>query len=80
MTNSLPSEGPDQERSKSDVGFWLVVLALFFLGYHLLQKAPNSLKKGTKAPPLELIRLANGVQTLESWKGQISVLHFWATW
>jgi peroxiredoxin len=56
-----------------------VVLAAF--GYvHLAENKGYALKKGAAAPPLRLPALTGGEVDLQSLRGRVVVLNFWATW
>jgi peroxiredoxin len=56
-----------------------VVLAAF--GYvHLAENKGYALKKGTTAPPFRLPAVAGGEVDLQSLRGRVVVLNFWATW
>ena len=80
--SSSPSDasGSAEEKSKSDLGFWLTVAALVFVGYHLWKQQAPAMKKGMQAPALETVRILDNLRSQESWKGKITILHFWATW
>ena len=78
--SSTKVEGPQSSDSESGLGFWLVVAALLFIGFQLWQQRTPALKKGALAPGLELLRLSDNQRFHETWKGKVTVLHFWASW
>lgn len=71
---------PGRSSSESSWGFWLVVIFGIFVVYNLLSPRVPSLKKGTLVPTVRWERIADGQPVAFDWKGQITVLHFWATW
>jgi peroxiredoxin len=57
-----------------------IVVAVAF-GYARLGEDPRgALEPGARAPGFRLPTLAGGERSLASWRGQVVVLNFWATW
>jgi cytochrome c biogenesis protein CcmG/thiol:disulfide interchange protein DsbE len=56
------------------------ILAASFAFVALQQKKGYGLREGTPAPPLRLPALPDGEVALESYRGHVVVVNFWATW
>ncbi len=57
-----------------------IVLAAALLYEHLSQRKGYPLAQGSLAPGFRLRSLAGGETTLDSLRGKVVVLNFWATW
>jgi peroxiredoxin len=57
-----------------------VVVAVAFAYVNLAEQKGYALQKGSEAPGFELPSLAGEDVTLESYRGRLVVLNFWATW
>ena len=56
------------------------ILAASFAFVSLQQKKGYGLTEGTPAPPLRLPALQGGEVALESYRGRVVLVNFWATW
>ena len=56
------------------------ILAASFAFVALQQKKGYGLAEGTQAPPLRLPALAGGEVALDSYRGRMVLVNFWATW
>jgi thiol-disulfide isomerase/thioredoxin len=63
------------------VGIAAVVAAVVFAALLLSEPPPDPIRTGQPAPPFELARLdGSGTVSLESLRGRVVLLNFWATW
>lgn len=61
-------------------GIVAIVVAVAFGYVHLGGEKGFALQKGTEAPPFSLTSLGGDGVDLASYRGQVVVLNFWATW
>lgn len=61
-------------------GLVVVVVVLAFAYVHLAENKGYGLRAGSVAPPFRLPSLAGGEVDLQSLRGKVVVLNFWATW
>jgi peroxiredoxin len=58
----------------------VVVVVVAFAYVHLAEQKGYALKKGAEAPGFRLPSLDGAEVSLESYRGRLVVLNFWATW
>lgn len=62
------------------LGGWLVILAVAVFGYQLAVPPAAPVKAGQPAPKLHLQEVSSAKKVEPHWKGQTTVLEFWASW
>ncbi|TNE49053.1 MAG: TlpA family protein disulfide reductase [Deltaproteobacteria bacterium] len=66
--------------SGSSIGFWLMAAAVLLLAYALFWQKRPGIERGKPAPRMKLTRMSDGQKQLAPTTGQLTVVHFWASW